>query len=316
MKRPPATPPPICVMSKLPLSIAIVCKSNASTIGRTLDSVRDLASEIVAIDSGSTDETIPMLEAAGARVVRSAWLGHVKTKQMALEHCTQPWILALDSDESLEPDLAHAIREALTRNDPTVGGYELNRKVWYAGRLLHHTFQPEWRLRLVRQGHARWGGMDPHDKLSLIPAPPPPPHTPPPHTPPQQTPPDTQQAATNPLKVQRLAGDLRHDSWATIDEHLARQVNYARISARSLLAHNRRTGGTRLIISTFGALLKQIVLRSAWRDGWRGWAAAGSAAAGTLMKHIILLEQQQGQQQAPKQSSERTQQQTDVGPNH
>lgn len=289
-------------MSKLPLSIAIVCKSNAATIGRTLDSVRDLASEIVAIDSGSTDETIPMLEAAGARVVRSAWLGHVKTKQMALEHCTQPWILALDSDESLEPDLARAIREAITRNDPSVGGYELNRKVWYAGRLLHHTFQPEWRLRLVRQGHARWGGMDPHDKLSLVPAPPhtQPPHTQPPHTQPPNTQPPNTPLATQPpaatsFKVLRLPGDLRHDSWATIDEHLARQVSYARISARSLLAHNRRTGGMRLIISTFGALFKQIVLRSAWRDGWRGWAAAGSAAAGTLMKHIILLEQQQNQ---------------------
>src|SRR4029077_4245626 len=88
------------------LSVAIVCKDNAATIGRTLDSVRGLAGEIVAVDSGSTDGTIGMLDAAGARVIRSEWLGHVKTKQKAMEACTRDWVLCLDSDESLEPELA------------------------------------------------------------------------------------------------------------------------------------------------------------------------------------------------------------------
>ena len=84
------------------LSVSIVCKDNASTIGRTLESVKGLvgaAGEIVAVDSGSTDGTIAMLEAAGARVVRSAWMGHVKTKQFALEQCAREWVLCLDSDE-------------------------------------------------------------------------------------------------------------------------------------------------------------------------------------------------------------------------
>lgn len=252
----------------LPLSVTIVCKNNAETIGRTLESVRGLASEIVAIDSGSTDDTIRMLEAAGARVIRSEWLGHVKTKQLALESCTQPWILSLDSDESVEPELRRAIEAALTQNNPATRGYELNRKIFYAGRFLQHTYQPEWRLRLVRKDAARWGGLDPHDKLSLI----------------------DQSGA-----VDRLAGDLRHDSWTTIAEHLRKQVSHARVSAESLHKDGRRTSGGRMVLSTVGALFKQIVMRSAWRDGWRGLAAAGSAAAGTLMKHVILLERQNDQ---------------------
>lgn len=252
----------------LPLSVAIVCKNNAPTIGRTLDSVKGLAAEIVAIDSGSTDDTIAMLEAAGARVIRSAWLGHVKTKQLALEQCSQPWVLCLDSDESVEPELARSIEAAVTRADPSIGGYEVNRKIFYAGRFLNHTYQPEWRLRLVRKGTAAWGGLDPHDKLSLT------------------------ATGDGAGRVERLRGDLRHDSWTTIADHLAKQVGHARVSAESLLKEGRRTNGARLVISTTGALFKQIVLRSAWRDGWRGLAAAGSAAAGTLMKHIILLERQ------------------------
>jgi glycosyltransferase involved in cell wall biosynthesis len=258
----------------LPLSVAIVCKNNASTIGRTLDSVKGLAAEIVAIDSGSTDETIAMLERAGARVIRSAWLGHVKTKQLAIEQCTQPWVLCLDSDESVEPELARRSRPrgSWTRQRyRPCRGYEVNRKIFYAGKFLNHTYQPEWRLRLVRKGAAAWGGLDPHDKLSLT---------------------ATGDAAG---RVERLRGDLRHDSWATIAEHLSKQVGHARVSAESLFNEGRRTNGGRLVVSTVGALFKQIVLRSAWRDGWRGWAAAGSAAAGTLMKHVILLERQTGQ---------------------
>src|SRR5690606_18481587 len=81
----------------LPLSVAIVCRNNERTIGRTLESVRGMAAEIVAVDSGSTDGTIDLLEQAGARVIRSEWLGHVKTKQMALEACSQEWVLCLDS---------------------------------------------------------------------------------------------------------------------------------------------------------------------------------------------------------------------------
>lgn len=255
-----------CACMSLPLSVAIVCKNNASTIGRTLDSVRGFAAEIVAVDSGSTDGTIEMVEGAGGRVVRSEWLGHVRTKQKALDLCERPWILSLDSDESVEPALARSIEQALTRDEPGVDGYEVNRKIFYAGRMLEHTYQPEWRLRLVRRGRAAWGGIDPHDKLSL----------------------------TGSGRMGRLDGDLRHDSWVTIAEHLGKQVGHARTAARSLHGAGRRTSGGRILISTAGAMFKQVVLRSAWRDGWRGWAAAGSAAAGTLMKHVILLEMQNG----------------------
>ena len=144
-----ALPPPT---APLPLAVAIVCKNNEATIERTLESVRDLVAgggEIVAIDSGSTDRTIPILESFGARVIRSEWLGHVKTKQKALDAFQRAWVLSLDSDESLEPDLQRSVREVLLKNDHSVQGYTLNRKVFYNGRFLHHAWQPERRLRQV-----------------------------------------------------------------------------------------------------------------------------------------------------------------------
>lgn len=255
----------------LPLSIAIVCKNNEATIGRTLGSVRDLAGEIVALDSGSTDSTVEILRSFGARVERVEWMGHVRTKQAALEACTKPWILSLDSDESVEPELAVSMERAIGRDSPLrpdVAGYRVNRKVWYAGRFLERAWQPEWRLRLVQAGRARWGGLDPHDKLELTP-----------------------EASARGGRIQSLDGALRHDSFVDMNDHLHNQVRHARTSARSLAAAGRRGSYARLLVSPAGAMFKQLVLRRAILDGPRGWAAAGSTAAATLMKHIELIEE-------------------------
>lgn len=248
----------------MPLSVAIVCKNNELTIERTLGSVASLASEIVVVDSGSTDNTIPLLERYSARVIRSEWMGHVKTKQRALEACTQPWVLCIDSDESIEPDLAASIRRILSLGEALAGGYEVNRKVYYKGRALNHAWQPEWRVRLVRRELFRWGGLDPHDSLGAIDA-----------------------AAT---KIERITGTMRHDSITTFAEFFAKQAVHARTMANSLYAAGKRGSVVRLIGSPIGAMLKQVVIKQAWRDGYAGWLAASATAAGTLIKHAVLLE--------------------------
>lgn len=251
------------------LSVAIVCKDNADTIGRTLTSVRTLAEEldgpleIVAVDSGSTDETIPLLEQADARIIRSDWLGYVKTKQKALEACAGDWILALDSDEAILPDLAESIRQALLSPGARTG-FMVNRKVYYRGRPLDHAWQPEWRLRLVKRGLFRWIGLDPHDHLAPV---------------------DAEQ------RIARLAGDLRHDSIeGGFGEFLAKQARHAQTMARSMHAEGKRGSALKLVTSPWGAMVKQLVLKRAFLDGPPGWMAAAATATGTMMKHIALIE--------------------------
>lgn len=243
----------------LPLSVPIVCRNNEATIGRTLESVAGLAAEIVAVDSGSTDGTIPLLEKHGARVIRTDWRGHVATKQMALDACTHPWVLSLDSDESAEADLRAALGSVL--GDATgAAGYTINRKVFYRDRPLNHAWQPEFRLRLVRRESARWTGLDPHDRLEVS------------------------------GRVERLEGTIRHDSISTFAEFLAKQAVHSRTMAASMHAEGRRGSVIKVITSPPGAFLKQMVLKQAWRDGWPGWLAAGCTAAAALMKHIDLVE--------------------------
>ena len=249
---------------RLPLSVSIVCCDNASTIERCVASVSGWVSEIVAVDSGSTDGTLEILRShAEVRVVEQPWLGYVKQKQFALEQCTQPWVLHLDSDESVEPDLRQAIETFITEDGRGRAGAMVNRKVWYRGRALNHAWQPEWRLRLVRQGSAKWGGLDPHDAMEFL----------------------------DPAALgSRLSGDLRHDSVPDIAGFLARQVSHARIGAESAHAAGKRTSLLKLVTSPVGAWLKQMVVRRAFLDGWRGWLAASATAIAAAMKHMVLLE--------------------------
>lgn len=252
----------------LPLSIATVCRNNRDTMSRVLASVEGLAGEIVAVDSGSTDGTLELLASAGARVIETEWRGHIATKQMALEACGRPWVLHLDSDEPIEADLAASIRRFVEADGDGAAGARVNRKIWYRGRFLEHAWQPEWRLRLVRRediaaGRAKWGGMDPHDQLMLAPS---------------------------ARRVADLAGTLRHESFTSFAEHLGKQIALSRIAAESMRRAGVRGSRLRLVVSPPGAFLKQVLLKQGWRDGRAGWLAAGSSAAGALMKHMMLLE--------------------------
>ncbi len=245
-----------------------MCKNNERTIGSVLRSVRELAAEIVAVDSGSTDATLDLLDQAGARVVRTEWRGHVRTKQLALDLACQNrsirWVLCLDSDEPVEDDLAESIRSLIAENDRDIAAAEVNRRVFVHGRYLRHAWQPEWRLRLARAGTVRWAGRDPHDRLEL-------------------------RAGVH-GRIVRIPGTLRHESFQTFAEHLRAQLRHAEIAAESMLADGQHGSVRRLLTSPTGAFLKQMVGKQAWRDGLPGLLAAGTTAAGTLMKHLILLE--------------------------
>lgn len=262
----------------LPLSVALACRNNAATIGRLLESLAHLgagakdgesgagACEIVALDNGSTDGTIDMLERAGATVIRGQWRGYAKTKQEVMEACTRPWVLNLDSDESLEPGLGAAIAGAVRRDDAEVAAYRVNRQTWYRGRPLRHAWQPEWITRLVQRGAGEWTGAEPHARLEV--------------------------RTTG--RIDDLGGgeggNLRHDSFATFAEHLARQAAYSRLGAEALFAEGRRGSYLRLLTSPPGAFLKQMVLKRAFLDGPPGWLAAATMAAGAMMKHAVLIE--------------------------
>lgn len=255
------------------LSVMIPCKNNQRTIGRVLDSIKGLATQLVVVDSGSTDDTMDIVNACREWVgsdqcevalIETHWRGYVKTKQLALDACSHEYTLWLDSDEPVTPELATGIRDAMVRG---VDAATVNRVVEYKGKLLTHCWQPEYRLRLVKTelvhaDRARFNGIDPHDYLEVDP----------------------------PMKADLISGTLIHDSFETFADHLESQRKLSLTSARSMHAMGRKSSPWKILTSPPGAFLKQLVIKGSWRDGYAGWLCASTSAAGALMKHMMLYE--------------------------
>jgi glycosyltransferase involved in cell wall biosynthesis len=249
------------MQSRLPLSVAIITLNEEPNLPRCLESVRGLAAEIVVVDSGSTDRTPEIARQAGAVFVSQPWQGFTRQKSHAFERCTQPWVLGLDADEALSPELAAAVRRALT-SEPAVNGFQFNRRTSYLGQWIWHAWYPEWCLRLARRDSARWASADPHPHLSVK------------------------------GPTARLEGDLLHYSYGDVQDHLQRCIRYARTSADSLERAGRRCRWYHLAISPWLALSKRLIFKQGFRDGWRGWVIAYSAFLAVLAKYALLAEKQ------------------------
>ena len=253
----------------LPLSVSVITLNEEANLRRCLESVRGLASEIVVLDSGSTDKTGEIARSLGAVFDFASWPGHVEQKNRALQRCAQPWVLGLDADEALTPELAESIRAAFGRAEPAVNGFWLNRRTLYLGEWIRHAWYPEWRLRLVRRQKARWTGLDPHDKLEVE------------------------------GPTERLRGDLEHYSFRDFEDHFSRSIKYARIMSRSLAARGKQFHWYDLLLSPWAAFFKHLVLKQGWRDGWRGWLISGVKAAEVFAKYAFLLEDRLNGGRAP-----------------
>ncbi len=146
------------------VSASIICRDEEHNIEECLRSVA-WCDEIVVVDSGSKDHTVELAKKHTERVVFHEWPGYVAQKNYALDQCTGDWVVSLDADERCTPELRAAIERELPGADG-LAGFEVRRHVKYLGRWINHGgWYPDWKLRVVRKGKARWGGSDPHDKL-------------------------------------------------------------------------------------------------------------------------------------------------------
>ncbi|MFN7986458.1 MAG: glycosyltransferase family 2 protein [Thermoanaerobaculia bacterium] len=151
------------------LALVVITRDEEANIGRCLASVSGLARQIVVVDSGSTDRTREIAEAAGAEVFTQEFLGYGRQKQLALEKAGCDWLLSLDADEWLDEEARGAIRAALEARPPEdVAGFRLRMRTFYLGGWAEHSrWLCEPKLRLVRRGSARCRPDVVHESLEL-----------------------------------------------------------------------------------------------------------------------------------------------------
>jgi glycosyltransferase involved in cell wall biosynthesis len=254
---------------RLPFSVSLITLNEELNLPRCLESVRHLASEIVVVDSGSTDGTEAVARTAGALFISHPWQGFTRQKNLSLDHCTQPWVLCLDADEAVSPELARSIRQALT-GSPAVRGFEVNRLTYFLGGWIRHAWYPEWRVRLVRREDARWTGADPHPGLEV------------------------------PGPAAKLGGDLFHYSYRDLRDYFERTVRYARTSAENLDRRERRCRWYHLVFSPWLAMAKRLIVKQGFRDGWRGWIIAYATFFSVLAKYAYQYERRAARKAEPE----------------
>jgi glycosyltransferase involved in cell wall biosynthesis len=149
------------------LSVVLITLNEAANLPRTLESVR-WAQEIVVVDSGSTDATVAIARTSGARIFREAWKGFAGQKNSAIEHATGEWVLSLDADEEVSPELAREI-QTLLAGEPRLAAYRVPRLNHFLGRALRHGgYWPDPKLRLFRRGAARFAERPVHETMEVI----------------------------------------------------------------------------------------------------------------------------------------------------
>lgn len=244
----------------IPLSVAVITYNEERNIVRCLSSVHDLATEVVVVDSGSTDRTRILAREAGARIVEHPFEGHIQQKNFALSCCTHEWVLSLDADEALSDDVRDAIRAVLT--DPIHDGYRMNRLTNYCGSWIRHGgWYPDRKLRLFRKTKGTWTGVNPHDRFELS---------------------DPQSV------VGHLSGDLLHYSYRSISDHL-RQIDYfTDITARELLQRGVKAPVWKIILAPPFRFLRDYVLKGGCLDGFHGFVIASLSAGSVLIKYAKL----------------------------
>lgn len=242
------------------LCAVIPTKDNIRTIQACLESILPVTRDIIVVDSGSTDGTVELCEKMGARVIHRPWPGMVKQRQFCLDQAeSYDWILILDSDEALDEELQNAIKSLRESSpDSQIKGFTFNRKVWFMEGWLHHVFQPEPRLRVVRGAAAIVSGVGPdglggHDKLVVK------------------------------GSVGQLPGTCKHDSWKDLDDMLQ---SYIRLGRRAAQYDPKPSKPYMIFLNPLVAFIKQYVLKRGYKDGRRGLIASAGVACGTMIKQI------------------------------
>jgi (heptosyl)LPS beta-1,4-glucosyltransferase len=240
----------------LKISVAIITLNEAEALDRCLASVA-FADEIVVLDQGSVDATSSVCERHGAKLLQTEWLGFGRTKQKAVDHCRNRWVLSVDSDEEVTPVLRAAI-ESLDE-DPVESAFTVNRLSRFLGRWIRHCgWHPEHVVRLFDRQRAAFNDKQVHESIE------------------------------SDGELGSLPGLLNHYTYESMEQYIEKLNRYTTLAATEMHAAGRTADLWQAIVRAEATFWRMFILQGGVRDGWVGAVLCWSSGFSVLTKYVKL----------------------------
>jgi glycosyltransferase involved in cell wall biosynthesis len=239
------------------ITATVITLNEARNIEECLASLK-WANEILVVDSGSTDGTPDLARAAGAKVLSREWPGYAAQKDFAASQAAHDWILSVDADERVTPELAAEIQQTLKHPEDRVG-FRIPRVTFHLGRWIRHTdWYPDYQLRLYDRRSAGWAKRRVHESVT----------------------------ARGP--VGKLNRDLQHYAYRDIGHHYETMQHYTRLAALQMFEEGRRATFFDLLLHPPAAFLRNYVLKAGVLDGTPGLIISAMNAHYVFLKFAKL----------------------------
>ncbi len=245
-------------MEKVPVTAVIVAKNEEGVIGRCIDSLNPFASEILLIDSGSTDKTVEIAKQKGAKVLYKKWEGYPEQVQYGIKQAKNPYVFVIDADEEVSEELAKSIKE-LFKEKPSHACYKVARKTYYMGKFLEYVWYPEWRVRLFHKEKVMYRGYL-HETVECK------------------------------GSIGKLKGDLYHYSFKSLKHQFLKAIHYGEISAEELHKRGKRASLKHLFLNPLWSFTKFYFFQKGFLEGKRGFIVSVYMAFSTFIKYAFLYE--------------------------
>lgn len=243
------------------LSVAIITFNEEKNIRRCLESVLEVADEIIVLDSFSTDNTENICREYPVKFFTNKFPGHLEQKNKAAELTSFDHILSLDADEALDDTLKMNIIQL--KQNWEKDAYAFKRLTQFCGKWIKHCgWYPDQKFRLWRKGKAMWGGTNPHDKLIL------------------------NSGSTSGY----IEGNLLHYSFYTINDHIDQINKFSLIKARQMHLKGKRFSWWSMFFSVSFKFFKTYFLKRGFLDGFYGFVISVNSAYSNFLKHVKLRE--------------------------
>lgn len=250
------------------LSVVIITFNEERNIARCIESVQEIADEIVVVDSLSTDKTREICEGFSVKFFTVKWRGYSAQKNYANSLATNDWILSIDADEAISEELKLSVLKWKSGEKPTFARF--NRLTNYCGQWIRHCgWHPDTKLRIFNKNQASWQG-DVHEELKF----------------------------DDNLRVEFLKGDLLHFSYYTVDEHVAQTNKFSTLAAQQLVKQGKKISLFKVIVSPAAKFLRKYFINLGFMDGYYGYFICRMAALQTFLKYFKARQMQHHYKQA------------------